>query len=253
MTFKTLLTASAFSVAAFFGLSPAAQAFDDAERKEIGEIVRQYLLENPGVMIEVQQALEKKQTELRMAQAKQAVAENHDEIFQSSHDLALGNPNGKITVVEFFDYNCGYCKRALSDMDAIIQANPEVRFVLKEFPILGPDSLAAHKVSDAFKRIAPEKYGDFHRQLLGSEGHADEARAVEIAVALGVSEEALREQMAKGQDQESVQEAYKLATRLGISGTPSYVIGDEAIFGAVGADTLSEKVKNVSQCGKTAC
>lgn len=249
MKFKSLFAATALSVIAIAG---GAQAFDQGEKDEIGKIVREYLLAHPEVLIEVQQALEKKQTEQRMAQARAAVKENAEAIFNGSNDIALGNPQGKTTVVEFFDYNCGYCKRAVTDMDAIIKANPDVRFVLKEFPILGQDSVEAHKVSHAVKLVAPQKYGEFHRALMMGE-HADEARAIEVAKSLGVSEEQLRAKMAEAPQDESVREAYQLASKLGITGTPSYVLGDEAVFGAVGEGELNQKIASVRQCGKTTC
>jgi protein-disulfide isomerase len=253
MNVKTLLSATLLSAVALSTTTVAANAFDDAQKKEIGEIVKDYLVEHPEVMLEVQQALQKKQEDARLAQARSAVSENHDAIFKADDDFVMGNPNGKISVVEFYDYNCGYCKRAIGDMDAVIKANPEVRFVLKDFPILGPDSLAAHKVADAFHKIAPEKYGKFHRELLGGQAHANEARALEVAESLGVDEKTIRDEMARNTDDKGVQQAYKLASQLGISGTPSYILGDEAIYGAVGADTINEKVANVAQCGKTAC
>ena len=249
MKFKSLFAATALSILAIAG---AAQAFDQEQKDEIGKIVREYLLSHPEVLVEVQQALEKKQAEERMAQARVAVKENADAIFNGASDIALGNPQGKTTVVEFFDYNCGYCKRAVSDMDAIIKANPDVRFVLKEFPILGQDSVDAHKVSYAFKLIAPQKYGDFHRALMTGE-HADEARAIEVAKSLGVTEEQIRAKIAEAPQDESVREAYQLASKLGITGTPSYVLGDEAVFGAVGEGELSQKIASVRQCGKTIC
>lgn len=252
MNIRTLLPVTAFAIAAAIGISGAANAFDQNEKDDIGKIVREYLLAHPETLIEVQQAYEKKQAEQRADQAKTAVKDNHDAIFNASYDLAVGNPKGKVTVVEFFDYNCGYCKRAVSDMDAIIKANPDVRFVLKEFPILGQDSVDAHKVSNAFRLIAPEKYGDFHRALMTGE-HANEPRAIEVAKSLGVTEDKLRAKMAESPNDESVRDAYKLATKLGITGTPSYILGDEAVFGAVGEEELAKKITSVEQCGKTAC
>ena len=249
MNFKSLFAATAISIVAISG---AAQAFDKTQKDEIGEIVREYLLAHPELMVEVQQALEKKQSEARAAQAKTAVQENADAIFNAASDIALGNPDGKTTIVEFFDYNCGYCKRAAADMDAVIKSNPDVRFVLKEFPILGQDSVDAHKVSFAFKQIAPEKYGDFHRALLTGE-HADEARAIEVAKSLGVTEETIRAKMAETTHEDSVRDAYRLASKLGITGTPSYIVGDEAVFGAVGESELNQKLASVRQCGKTTC
>jgi len=253
MNLKRLISASALSLTFVAASLSAANAFDDTQKKEIGEIVKSYLVEHPEVLLDVQRALEKKQEDARMAQAKTAVDQNRDDIFNASYDLSIGNPKGKVTVVEFFDYNCGYCKRAISDMDAVIKKNPDVRFVLKEFPILGPDSVAAHRVSDAFRHIAPEKYGQFHRELLGGQEHASEARALEVAAALGVTEAQIRAQMDKTNNENSVRETYALAHKLGITGTPTYIVGDEAIFGAVGAEALDEKVANVAQCGKTSC
>ncbi|MGO7202683.1 DsbA family protein, partial [Rhizobium ruizarguesonis] len=162
-------------------------------------------------------------------------------------------PKGDVTVVEFFDYNCSYCRHALPDMQAMLKKDKNVRFVLKEFPILGPDSVAAHKVADAFRKLAPEKYADFHVALLGTEGRASDETAIAVAASLGVSEDKIRAEMAKSPNDGIVQATYQLASSLGISGTPSYVIGNELVPGAVGLDDLEAKVKNMRSCGKTAC
>ena len=254
LTIKTVFAAASL-IALTVGLAVPAPAFalDAQQKEEIGTFVKEYLIENPEILIEVQQALEKKQSDARAVMAQKAVEENKAAIFTAKGDMTLGNPKGDVTVVEFFDYNCGYCKHAMSDMDDVLSKDKNVRFVLKEFPILGPDSVAAHKVSDAFRKIAPEKYGEFHRALLGGEGRATEDRAIEVAGSLGVSEEALRKTMADSPNAASVKEAYQLATSLGVTGTPSYVIGNEAVFGAIGSASLEEKVANVRACGKTAC
>ena len=250
---SSLAATLGLALAATTALPLAAQALDAKQKEEIGAYIREYLIANPEVLVEVQSALEKKSSDARAAQAVKAVDSNRDAIFSAEGDLALGNPQGDVTVVEFFDYNCGYCKHALADMDTILGKDKNVRFVLKEFPILGPDSLAAHKVSDAFKKIAPEKYPEFHRTLLGGEGRADEARALEVAASLGVDEAAIRGKMTASPNDASVSEVYRLATELGVSGTPSYVVGNEAIYGAIGAEALEEKVANVRSCGKTTC
>ena len=247
---KTLALGSMLMTALW--LTPAL-ALEEDEKKEMGQFIREYLLENPEVMLEVQAALEEKQQSQRLEQAGQAVAANHDAIFNSQDDIALGNPDGDVTVVEFFDYNCGYCKRALADMEKVLATDPKVRFVLKELPILGPDSLDAHRVSNAVRLIAPEKYGEFHRALLGSTGTATEESAIEVAAALGISEADLRKSMAENPNDQLVRDAYTLATNLGVTGTPTYIVGNEALFGAVGADAIQEKVANVRTCGKSTC
>ncbi|TCL70496.1 DsbA family protein [Rhizobium sp. BK251] len=250
---RTLLAVSALAVIAVTALSSPAAALDAKQKKELGEFIKQYLIENPEIMLDVQSALEKKQEAARLHQATKAVGENKNAIFNAKYDVTLGNPKGDVTIVEFFDYNCGYCRHALSDMDEILKKDKNVRFVLKEFPILGPDSVAASKVSDAFRKLAPEKYADFHRTMLNSDGRASEESAIGVATSLGVTEEAIRKEMEESPNDDSVKETYMLATSLGLTGTPSYVIGNEAVSGAVGVDTLEQKVGNMRACGKTVC
>ena len=248
---KTLALGSMLMTALW--LTPPALALEEHEKKEMGAFIREYLLENPEVMLEVQSALEAKQHAQRLEQAGQAVATNHDAIFNSEHDIALGNPEGDVTVVEFFDYNCGYCKRALADMEKVLASDPNVRFVLKELPILGPDSIDAHRVSNAVRLVAPEKYGDFHRTLLGSTDTATEESAIAVATSLGISADDIRMSMADSPNDQLVRDAYALATNLGVTGTPTYIVGDEALFGAVGEDALEEKIANIRACGKSTC
>lgn len=110
------------------------------DRTEVEGIIRDYLLKNPEVLLEVQDALEAKQKEEQRIAHLGVIKGAKDQIFNSSFDGVVGNPNGKVTIVEFYDYNCGFCKRAIDDMKALTKTDPDLRFVLKEFPILGPDS-----------------------------------------------------------------------------------------------------------------
>lgn len=249
-TFLMSACVAAMSLAAF---TPAAHALDDAQKKEFGAFIREYLVSHPEVLEEAKAALEKKQAEEQASAANQAVSRNSESIFNSPDDVTLGNPKGDVTVVEFFDYNCGYCKQALPDMHAMLKQDPNLRFVLKEFPILGPDSLAAHRVADAFRKISKDKYAEFHDELLGSHTRATEARALEVAAKLGVDEAQIRKMMKDSPADEAIKESYRVASELGIGGTPSYVVGNEPVFGAIGAEELSAKVANVRSCGKTTC
>ncbi len=240
--------------AAVISVSPLpAVALDDAQKVEFGQFIREYLIQNPEILLEVQAAYEAKQEVIQREQSKQVIAQSRHVIFNSPNNIILGNPEGDVTIVEFFDYNCGFCKRAMKDMEEIIANDPNVRFILKEFPILGEDSTAAHRVSTALLRIAPEQYETFHLELLGGRDRATEARALEIAINLGVDEAALRNAMADESITESFREAYQLADGLGISGTPSYIVGDEAVFGAVGMPTLLGKVANLRDCQSATC
>lgn len=255
MTFslKSLLTVSAIALTASFATIQPAAALDDQQKKEIGDFIKEYLVEHPEVLLDAQAALEKKQDEARIAQSAQVITQNKDAIFNSKDDMAIGNPKGDITVVEFFDYNCTYCRHALGDMDKLLQQDKNVRFVLKEFPILGQDSVAASRVSSAFRLLAPEKYAEFHHKLLGSDGRASEDTAIDVATSLGVSEAAIRAEMAKAPNTDMIKATYQLASDLNVTGTPAYVIGNEMVSGAIGLDAIKEKIANVRSCGKTSC
>nr|WP_134792405.1 DsbA family protein [Brucella ceti] len=218
--------------------------------KAVENIVRNYLLQNPELMLEVQTALETKQAHAAQEQVKQVLAANQSVLFDPKHDAVFGNPNGDVTVYEFFDYNCGYCKRALPDMEAILKKDPNVRYVLKEFPILGPDSMRAHVVSQAFKALMPEKYPEFHEMLLGGHGRATEESAIADAVKLGADEAKLREKMKDPAITGAFQRTYQLAQQLNITGTPSYVIGDELVPGAIGIDGLRQRIAAARDAAK---
>jgi protein-disulfide isomerase len=229
-------------------------AGEQLSRKDVENIVRDYLLANPELLIEVQKALDAKQKEQQRIAQLGVIKDNKDQIFASPTDGIFGNPKGTTTVVEFFDYNCGFCKHAIEDMKAVTAADPNVRFVLKEFPILGPDSQRASVVSMAFHKMMPEKYAEFHTQLLGGHGRANEAQAIKIAVSLGADEATLREAMKDQTINQIFDQTYDLANKLAITGTPSYVIGSEVVFGAQGLDVLNQKLAEAkAACASSAC
>lgn len=250
---KTLLNTAVAAAVVLPAAAVPAAAFDDAERQEIETIVRDYLIANPEILLEVQEALTERQVAAQRAQQQDAISGQSAAIFEHASDPVLGNPEGSVTVVEFFDYNCGYCKRAMSDMLTMMENDSELKFVLKEFPILGPDSEAAHRVAFAVNDLYPEKYAEFHLRLLGGEGRADEDSAMAIATDLGGDEDAIRKQMDDPSIVTRIRETYELANALGISGTPAYVIGDEVVSGALGEEVLMDKVANVRECGSTVC
>lgn len=222
-------------------------------RAEVEQIVRDYLLSNPEILLEAQEVLEARRADRERTEQQDFISSAGDRLFRSEHDGIYGNPEGSVTVVEFFDYNCGYCKRALEDMEALVASDPEVRFVLKEFPILGPDSQRAHVVSMAFHALNPDAYGDFHRSLMTAGGRATEASAIRVALEHGVDEAALREEMLNPRITAAFSETYELANRLSITGTPSYVIGNEVVFGARGINVLAQKVELARACGDETC
>lgn len=246
---KILLAASVLALIPMV----SAFAYDDAQKKELGEIIKQYLLENPEILAEAQGVLEQRQQMAQQQRVKDVISGMADDLAGSPDDIVFGNPNGDVTIVEFFDYNCGYCKRAMSDMIDIVKSDPNVKFVLKEFPILGPESVEAATVSIAVNRIAPEKAAQFHTEMLGSEGRSDKDKAISIAESLGIDLVALEKEMQDEELLNGIGKTYEIAQALEINGTPSYVVGDEPIFGAVGSSDILEKIQNMRACGKATC
>ncbi len=164
------------------------------------------------------------------------VASNAEQLFASSHQVTLGNPDGDVTLVEFFDYNCGYCKRALPDMLSLLKADTKLKIVLKEFPILGPGSVDAARVAVAVRMQDPggQKYLAFHQELLGNPGPATKEKAIAAAKDQGLDMDRLTTDLASDEVNATLSEDMKLAGAVGATGTPTYVIGKDVVVGAVG-------------------
>jgi protein-disulfide isomerase len=231
-----------------------AETITAPQRGEIEKIIHDYLLKNPEVLQEAISELERRQAQADAEKHSVAVKDNSALIFSSPRQVVLGNPQGDVTFVEFFDYNCGFCKRALDDMLTLLKDDPKLKVVLKEFPVLGPGSVEAAKIAVAVRMQdkTGKKYLEFHRKLLGGRGPADKAHALAAAKDVGFDVARLERDMVSDEVKASLDESFKLAERLGLSGTPSYVIGKDVVIGAVGLKALREKV-NTARCGKTDC
>ncbi len=215
--------------------------------------VRDYIMSDPDVIRDAVTELERRRLEDEASRQAEAIAENRDLLVSSDLNAVLGNPDGDVTLVEFFDYNCSYCRRALDDMNRLLDEDPGLRIVLKEFPVLGAGSTEAAQVAAAVNIIAPEAYPRFHRLLLGSSSQATGEAAIAAAVEAGVEEQLLRITMQTPGAIAHIEEAYQIADALGINGTPTYVLGNEVIVGAVGYDALRQMIDSVRNCGQTVC
>jgi protein-disulfide isomerase len=245
-------------VAALLMLAPlapaAADEFSAPQKSELERIIRDYIVSHPEVLQEAIAELDKRQAVAEAEKAKAAVASNAETIFDSTRQVVLGNAKGDVTLVEFFDYNCGFCKRAMADMMQLLKEDPKLRIVLKEFPVLGPGSVEAAKVAVAVRMQdkTGKKYLDFHQKLLGGRGQVDKARAIAVAKDVGMDMGRLDRDMASEEITASVDESLKLAEKLGLNGTPSYIVGPEVVVGAVGIEALRTKVA-MARCGKATC
>jgi protein-disulfide isomerase len=227
--------------------APAPAAMDE---KQVVEIVRSYLTENPEILVEMTTELDKRQQEEQDAQQAEAIGENADALFRSEHSFSAGNPNGDVTVVEFFDYNCGFCKRAMPDVVKLVENDDQVKLVLKELPIFGEESedaakgaLAAHKQG---------KYFEMHQKLFSEPGKANKEKVLRIANEIGLDVPQLEEDMESESVQEALDEARDLAQKLGLQGTPLYLIGDRTIPGAP-EDLYDQLVEKVAEVRKEGC
>jgi protein-disulfide isomerase len=251
---------SALAAVAFLALvaaaptRPAQAQVSDAQRGEIERIIRDYLLRNPEVLQEAIAELDKKQAAADAEKHKAAVKANAKLLFGSQRQVTIGNLQGDVTMVEFFDYNCGYCKRALSDMMDLMKADPKLKVVLKEFPVLGPGSIEAAQVATAVRMQdkTGKKYLEFHQKLLMGRGQADKARALATAKEVGLDMARLEKDMASDEARASIAESMELAEKLGLNGTPSYVIGPDVVVGAVGLENLKQKVEAARACAAKA-
>jgi protein-disulfide isomerase len=229
------------------GQSAIAAEFTDQQKGEIGDIIKEYLLQNPEVIRDALQELDRKQTAEASEKARKTISARAKEIYQSKEDLVLGNANGEVAMVEFFDYNCGYCKRAIPEIEKLIQSDKSVKVIIKEFPILGPGSIFAAKAAIASRLQG--KYVEFHNAMTGAEGAKDESNVLEIAKQVGLNVEKLKADMESEAVLDVIRRNYSLAEALSINGTPSFIIDDELEHGYVSFDVLNRHVATVRQNG----
>jgi protein-disulfide isomerase len=224
-----------------------------AHPDEVGEIVKDYLINHPDVFRDILSDSLKQQPAAIAgpdANAKaaddqsSALKNNADTVFRSVHQVTLGNPDGDVTMVEFFDYNCGFCRGALPAMLTLLNDDPELKIVLKEWPILGPGSVEAATVAVAVRMQDPggQKYLAFHRKLLGEPGPANKETAIAAAAAAGLDMTRLEHDMTSDEVRTTIDEDSELARTIGINGTPGYVVGNTVMAGAVGIAALKDQI-----------
>ena len=213
------------------------------ERKAIEAIVKDYLLKNPEIMLEVQTALEMKMEKMQAEKTAAALKVYAAEIFRPAFSPIVGNPKGDVTIVEFFDYNCGFCKKALADVAKLIEQEKQVKVVLKELPMFKGSDEAA-KVALAAKMQG--KYWEFHQAMLSTSGQANEASALRVAEKIGLDMPKLKTDMASADVAKEIDDTRLLAEKLQVRGTPFFMIADRVIPGAP-TDLLEQMAKHVAE------
>ena len=225
-------------------------SFSDDQKKEIGEIVKDYLLKHPEILADAQSALEAKLEKEQADKLKSFMSENAKDIYRGSEASIAGDPKGDITVVEFFDFNCGYCKRGMPEIQKLIQADPRVRVVFKELPILSKGSEETAKIALAARRQG--KYWEFHQAMLSAKGQANETSSLKAAEGLSLDMAKFKADMASDGVKAELDKMKDLAKKMGINGTPHFLVGDKSIPGAP-EDLHSQLESLVTEFRKTGC
>jgi protein-disulfide isomerase len=220
--------------------STTAAEFTPEQRQAIEAIIRDYLTKNPEMLLDVLQAAEDKLKGEAHDKASATLAARRHEVFDDPDAPVAGNPQGDASLVEFFDYRCPYCKQVEPALEALLAEDQHLRFVYKEFPVLGPESVSAARAALAARRQG--KYEALHRALMGFKGQMDEAAIFKVAGSVGLDVVRLKRDMADHDIDRMLKANLNLATALDISGTPGFVIGDEVVPGAVSLDELKQLI-----------
>ena len=231
-------------LATFLTLPPAATAADPQatpDTEAIEKIVRDYLIRNPEVIVEALEELERRREIANQEREREAIIAHRAALLDDPASYVAGNRDGDVTIVEFFDYRCPYCKRSLGALMTTLENDPNVRVVFKEFPILGEESVLASRA--AIASIQQGKYLDYHNALMESGSELNEQSVLQIAREVGLDADKLMADMFSTEVTEVIRDNYLLAEALGIGGTPAFVIGDQLIPGAIDERRFAELIQ----------
>ena len=249
LTAIVLIAIASVAAAGLLVLTPVQKAAVEAmidERlsgKDTAElVVSNYIREHPEIVVEALKIMQARDEQQRRDKAMTTVASMRQELENDPTSPVAGNPKGDVTIVEFFDYRCGYCKRVTPMILKFLESDTKVRYVLKEFPILGPDSVTAARATLAVWNLDKDKYLAFHTALMMAPGSVDAKRVVSIAAEIGVDQAALTAGMADPAVDKALRANMNLAKELGLSGTPAFIVGKQMVPGAIGIEALRRMV-----------
>ncbi|MFO7757551.1 MAG: DsbA family protein [Roseovarius sp.] len=234
-----------------FGLALPAHALDldnlsEADRASLHDEIRAYLMQNPEVIMEAVAVLEERQNAGEAQADADLVRANADAIFDDGHSWVGGNPDGDVTLVEFMDYRCGYCRRAADEVESLLEADGDIRFIVKEFPILGEESLRASRFAIATQQTAgDDAYKAVHDALMTFNGTMNEAGFLRLADSLGLDANAIIAEMDSDTVSDVIAANHALGRQLQINGTPSFVMGEQMLRGFVPQDGMQQVVNDI--------
>ena len=235
---KSILCATALAV-----FLPVAASADDLSEDRVRELVLETIRENPQIVMEAVAILQRQGADAQAQAQAQVLEDERDLLEQDPNAPVLGNPDGDVTIVEFFDYNCPYCRQVKPEIEALLAADPNVRLVYREWPILGEGSVFAARAALAARE--QDLYEEFHWALMGMNGRAEEAAVMRVAEEVGLDLVQLRRDMAAPEIEEHIATSMRLSQALGFNGTPSFVIGEALVPGLVEQEQLQALVAKV--------
>ncbi|MDB5510862.1 MAG: oxidoreductase [Enterovirga sp.] len=250
-------TLLALGCIALFGATErvSAQGFSEAQKGEIRQVVKEYLVSNPEVIQEAIAELERRQAEAQRTAQAASIRKASDALLDPSTALVLGNPNGDVTLIEFSDYNCSYCKKALSDIRTLIETDPKLRIIIRDLEFIGGRySREANVIAlAARKQLSGDKLLQFHSRLLGTAGRVNGDRARAVAREVGADLAKLDSDAASPEIVAQLAKNDSLAREIEVTGTPAFVVGSTVISGAVGLEPLREAIAMTRKCGQATC
>ncbi len=222
-----------------------------AQQQQIENMVRDYLLKNPQTLFKAVRDYQRRQAQNLQAQQRVILAKISDDLKKNPNDPFVGNPQGDVTVVEFFDYRCPFCKKAFGDVQTLIKTDGNIRLVLKEFPILGPPSVVASNAAMAVWLHQKDKYPAFHAAMMKNRGELSQKKVFNYAKSTGVDVSALKKQMKDPMIARTLEATAKQAQLLKIDGTPAFIFGDDVQSGAIPLRLMKKLVANVRKVAAT--
>lgn len=232
-------------LAAVMSLGAMAASAEDLSEEDVKRLALEAILENPDIVMQAVEILRQRDEQAKAEGAKTVLDQQRDLLERDPNAPVIGNPDGDVTVVEFFDYNCPYCKRAAPIVKGVIAGDGNVRVVYREWPILGEGSVFAARAALAARNQG--KYEEFHWALMGLNGRANEASVMKAARALGLDEDKLRADMNAPEVDAHIQVSMDLARGLGFTGTPSFVIGDALAPGLIEQAQMEQLISTVRE------
>lgn len=223
------------------GVGRSALAAGETSQDQLDQRIHDYILAHPEILVQALQSLDQRQREAQLAEARKVLKARADDIFHDKQNPVGGNVQGSVTLVEFFDYNCPYCRMMAPIMEQAMAGDPQLRIVFKEFPILGPDSVFAAKAALAAQNQG--KYSAFHKALYGAKTRVTEAVVLKIAAEAGLDVERMKADMQQPDIQTMIDRNAELAQALGITGTPAFIAGDQIYPGATDLAMLKKLIE----------